>query len=136
MNSAVHRICIPLREILFLQCFESKSFSKFVEQPGLKLIFPALGKVSRSVHSVRCRFSFLKNPLFPNQNWYHLLEKSKKGTVRGKYLAQEHNTLTLLSLQPRPSLQGVQCANLQAIVLAIFKHQRCKIDVKNEMNIF
>lgn len=75
-------------------------------------------------------------PLFPNQNWYHLLEKNKKGTVRGKYLAQEHNTLTLLSLQPRPSLQGVQCANLQAIVLAIFKHQRCKIDVKNEMNIF
>ena len=100
------------------------------------MIFPALGKVSRFVHSVRCRFSFVMNPLFPNQNWYHLLEKSKKGTVRGKYLAQEHNTLTLLSLQPRPSLQGVQCANLQPIVLAIFKHQRCKIDVKNEMNIF
>ena len=62
----------------FFSSFESKSFSKFIEQPGLKLIFPALGKVSRFVHSVRCRFSFVMNPLFPKQNWYHLLEKSKK----------------------------------------------------------
>ena len=85
----------------FFSSFESKSFSKFIEQPGLKLIFPALGKVSRFVHSVRCRFSFVMNPLFPKQNWYHLLEKSKKGTVRGKYLAQEHNTLTLLRSEER-----------------------------------